>query len=437
MWVYIPKTSFESSRSAQGQLVSTWESDSLFQRLALVFTLKGKHRSATSWSRASRREPWIRALCSVICDSSTDGRFEDFLTWLSVARPVKGSRLQESENSTTTSETSGRSSEGYFARWHPPTASWRTSQASLFPTEDGNSLPPSFGYSESWPKTGSMRNGCVFRSPTSEAVSVGSECFSWDADAKTWQTMTSTDAHGHGYVYQQGDHDNPFLTLAGQAELWSTPRASDGEKGGPNQSFTAGGIPLPAQTADWATPRASDNENRTTHNAPTHGESHGMTLAGQTDDWATPSARDWKSGEASQETLQGNARPLNEQATAWQTPASPSGHRVRDWVVTALSITSSNFSDATLERLGRSISQNCETPSDGSESSKSGQTSLPRSQRKRLNPMFVTWLMNFPEFWLYPVSINLGRWEMPAVRFNAAWLSRYYGKESIGESGEG
>ena len=30
---------------------------------------------------------------------------------------------------------------------------------------------------------------------------------------------------------------------------WSTPRASDGEKGGPNQSFGAGGQPLPAQMA--------------------------------------------------------------------------------------------------------------------------------------------------------------------------------------------
>lgn len=32
-----------------------------------------------------------------------------------------------------------------------------------------------------------------------------------------------------------------------EAAAWSTPRASDGEKGGPNQSFGAGGIPLPSQ----------------------------------------------------------------------------------------------------------------------------------------------------------------------------------------------
>lgn len=42
------------------------------------------------------------------------------------------------------------------------------------------------------------------------------------------------------------------------ATAWSTPRASDGEKGGPNQSFGAGGTPLPAQAAQWGTPTSRD-----------------------------------------------------------------------------------------------------------------------------------------------------------------------------------
>lgn len=44
---------------------------------------------------------------------------------------------------------------------------------------------------------------------------------------------------------------------------WSTPRASDGEKGGLNQSFGAGGTPLPAQmhTAAWSTPTTNDARN--------------------------------------------------------------------------------------------------------------------------------------------------------------------------------
>jgi hypothetical protein len=39
--------------------------------------------------------------------------------------------------------------------------------------------------------------------------------------------------------------------------MWATPRASDGEKGGPNQSFGAGGQPLPSQAYQSAQAEAS------------------------------------------------------------------------------------------------------------------------------------------------------------------------------------
>ena len=42
--------------------------------------------------------------------------------------------------------------------------------------------------------------------------------------------------------------------LATDAQNWGTPRASDAEKGGPNQAFGSGGQPLPAQAAQWPAP---------------------------------------------------------------------------------------------------------------------------------------------------------------------------------------
>lgn len=48
------------------------------------------------------------------------------------------------------------------------------------------------------------------------------------------------------------------LNLQDQVALWSTPRSSDGEKGGPNQAFGAGGVPLPAQAIQWSTPSVAD-----------------------------------------------------------------------------------------------------------------------------------------------------------------------------------
>jgi hypothetical protein len=68
--------------------------------------------------------------------------------------------------------------------------------------------------------------------------------------ADLWPTPTSRD-HKDG-SYTPNVPENALLGrtvwMADQA-LWSTPRASDGEKGGPNQSFGAGGQPLPAQAA--------------------------------------------------------------------------------------------------------------------------------------------------------------------------------------------
>lgn len=81
-----------------------------------------------------------------------------------------------------------------------------------------------------------------------------------------WATPSVVDATGRGYQMAQG---KKFLSLPGQMDerlsgpkgTWSTPRASDGEKGGPNQSFGAGGQPLPSQmhqASPWVTPSARD-----------------------------------------------------------------------------------------------------------------------------------------------------------------------------------
>lgn len=67
-----------------------------------------------------------------------------------------------------------------------------------------------------------------------------------------WPTPTSRDGKDGSYT-----PNVPLNGLLGRM-VWSTPRASDGEKGGPNMAFGAGGQPLPAQaaSASWPTPQA-------------------------------------------------------------------------------------------------------------------------------------------------------------------------------------
>nr|WP_313014575.1 hypothetical protein [Brevundimonas sp.] len=66
----------------------------------------------------------------------------------------------------------------------------------------------------------------------------------------SWPTATVMDhARSPG-----ADFTTTNITLNHAIATWSTPRATDGEKGGPNQSFGAGGTPLPSQAAQWETP---------------------------------------------------------------------------------------------------------------------------------------------------------------------------------------
>lgn len=72
-------------------------------------------------------------------------------------------------------------------------------------------------------------------------------------------TPTANDWKGSGPTLERKDGQMRGDRLDYATEqLWSSPRASDGEKGGPNQSFGAGGTPLPAQAVQWATPSVAD-----------------------------------------------------------------------------------------------------------------------------------------------------------------------------------
>jgi len=63
---------------------------------------------------------------------------------------------------------------------------------------------------------------------------------------RLWATPQNRDWRS-GYAGGETLSKNARPLSEQAVSLWSTPRASDGEKGGPNQAFGAGGIPLTAQ----------------------------------------------------------------------------------------------------------------------------------------------------------------------------------------------
>lgn len=77
-----------------------------------------------------------------------------------------------------------------------------------------------------------------------------------------WPTPKSSPAGPDFAKVERSDTGLSLQTVMAATVYWSTPRASDGDKGAPRQQFGGGGQPLPAQmyanTSLWVTPSARD-----------------------------------------------------------------------------------------------------------------------------------------------------------------------------------
>lgn len=95
--------------------------------------------------------------------------------------------------------------------------------------------------------------------------------------ARTWSTPKAREgSHGDSPGSNRRSLDLHYTT-----EHWPTPTTQDSENNGGPSQLSRHAPPLNAAVTRWPTPRASANENRTTKNAPSHGQSHGKTLAGE------------------------------------------------------------------------------------------------------------------------------------------------------------
>jgi hypothetical protein len=206
----------------------------------------------------------------------------------------------------------GMSSQESFAKWDQDTLSWRTYQLSL--------LGGLIQFSGRWPRSGTMRNGIVFRHqplvPRISAIESGS---------------------------------------------WVTPAASDGTRGGTiTAAMTGKSLAQQVNTpAYWPTPTVHGN-----NNVKGMTKNSGDGLATAVKRWPTPTARDFRSG-MSQEALQrrieergqgvnlseyvqrtdGNNGKLNPQWVEWLMGFPPGWTELED-SATRLSRSSPNGSDA-------------------------------------------------------------------------------------------
>jgi hypothetical protein len=142
---------------------------------------------------------------------------------------------------------------------------------------------------------------------------------------------------------------------------WSTPRASDGEKGGPNMSFGAGGQPLPAQM----------------HQAM----------------WVTASSRDWKdtpgmatsSGDRTRIDQLPRQMAQEPQASRWSTVQAMDGNKG------SLGPRPHDTGVSLPQQISAAMGQIGPTPTGSSATT---------AKRGAPNPVFAFWLMGFPDEWI-------------------------------------
>lgn len=273
-WLYLPVLVGESSGpgSSGGE-----------QSAPLKTTPTGKR----SCSRAKRTASSILSRSGRTLGLSTDARGVE--SWRSSLLASRASRsaLPDDARVLRTNATSGLKPSESFAKYDRDTHCWKMCLA-LFPAD---TLEP---FSGTWPKAGLMLDGaCSARMTLAPTIT--------ESGSGYFPTP-------YGLSANQGQGDGEF----GKAiRMWPTPSATEY---GANMGGSAGrvgkvrpSLSTMARRGMWPTPMGGKR-----HATPKMFKRGNPALAAAVKLWPTPASRDWRSGKASPETMERNARPLSE-----------------------------------------------------------------------------------------------------------------------------
>lgn len=355
---------------------SSWQ----FQALEQSAWWRGKPSRSRHWLQRWNKGSFIQLLCGVMPEPSTAALGVAQLTASLAASRASRIATPANAKGKKTNETSGLQPVGSSSSPGRGSCSSKTS-AGCSPRKrvliQGRSVS-GVTYKD-WVST--LRQDCSQRRKSAQRTNVSVFSSSASSQASAWPTPTANDWKGSGPTLERKDGQMRGDRLDYATEqLWSAPRASDAEKGGPNQSFGAGGVPLPAQAVQWATPSVAD----------------------------TTGGRMSRSKERSNELLlKGQAFVLSEN---WSTPRVSSERTSsialeRPDSVSSLSI--AQQAEMVMGEVPREIylvSEKTQRRLGFDPSSLRGQLTYPvgatlSHPRRSLNPLFVEWLMGWPPGW--------------------------------------
>lgn len=122
------------------------------------------HDKMTDFSRLSR--------FGVMCKSLTENHGADVLMWYLAGFPVRiSAQPEKAQESTANDPACGRTWQGLLARYDPILSLWKTPQCSLLEDSDV--------FSETWPRSGTMRNMEFSEAPALAHHTNVSDCGYW------------------------------------------------------------------------------------------------------------------------------------------------------------------------------------------------------------------------------------------------------------------
>jgi hypothetical protein len=324
----------------------------------------------------------------------------------------------------------GQSSPDCFAYLDPDTHCWKTSQA--------NFLSDLETFSETWPNSGTMRNGRACALQTLAPATCESGCLLWPTPdcgqgespnlrpsriatgrtteylgrtvamlPATWPTATKGDGESgqtRPNPNRQGGAEHESLRIA--ASCWPTARA---DCLGTRKPGTGGKI-LAEEARNWPTARQEDGESCGNHPGATD------SLTGATAKWATPAVPNGgRTSNTSNYREDGSKQQvdLGAQVSLWQTPATDSfrsrggdrkdeqglDQQARFWPTISVNEIPRLKRDTITDRVSDwDASLPAPQIPDGPASCETSLGLRPPSKR-RLSPVFVEFLMGFPLFW--------------------------------------
>ena len=239
-----------------GLPASTWVSIKSIPKAEPSVSLRGTSIQPQSYGRIFSREhyqwlqfiPMLPPSHSIVTSSMTKwiSSLPDSLANLS-PKP-----LPVDEKESKTNDGYGLPSSTSFARHHPPSSSWRTSQTSL------TNMKHFLKYSQPWPRSGSMLNGSLYKRVKSVQTIKGIVCSSSPIDLNTSTSYptptTALNMLSPSFLSKSQAHRNIRATLP-------TPTASDGTRG--STSYGPGNLTLKGAAILLTTPTTNDATNQT------------------------------------------------------------------------------------------------------------------------------------------------------------------------------